>query len=263
MPSLPELEVYRSQLAPEIVGQKIVGVEAVDFRVVRADMDVVTEHLVGGKFTGIGRYGKWLMFETDEPESLIFHLGLTGKLKMLGPEDKKPRYDCLEIHFENERRLVMSDFKHLGKIYWRNFEEIKAEKGLGPDLLDMSEEQFVQALSRKKRARDGLMDQKKIAGIGGKYADEVLWQAKVHPNVHLNELGPDKLRELYRLTMQVTATAIELEADVEQFPQDWLIPHRKTDLVCPRSGGPITERKMGGSSVYYCPVCQVPPNPYE
>ena len=263
MPSLPELEVYRKELSPQIVGRVVTAVEPLDYRVVRADVEAMKRRLVGRAVREIRRYGKWLMLSTGEPPELVFHLGLTGKLKVVAEGEKMPGYAAFALGFHGGSRLVMSDQKKLGKVYLRDFEEIKAEKQLGPDQLDMSEAEFVKALTRRKRAREALMDQKKIAGIGGKYADEILWQARLHPNVRLQTIGDDQRRELYRLAHDITASAIALEANVERYPANWLIPHRKTDLVCPRCGGPLTARDLSGSATVYCPACQPPPNPYE
>jgi formamidopyrimidine-DNA glycosylase len=252
MPSLPELEGYKRQFTDEIVGRTIAQVEPIDFRVVRTDTAALEHLLVGHSFTGISRYGKWLVWHTEAPEQLIMHLGLTGKLRILEPTGELPKFSCFALHFEDGRRLVMSDQRHLGKIYVRDFAGLKAEKKLGPDLLELTETEFT-ALGRTHRGvRDVLMDQKLIAGIGGKYADEILWQAKIHPSTKLNTLPEAALANLYQLARSITDQAIALDADVERFPDSWLIPHRRTDQTCPRCRGPLTEH----SSIIHCPRCQ-------
>jgi formamidopyrimidine-DNA glycosylase len=265
MPSLPELEVYKRALTHDLEGKSVAAVEALDYRVVRVDAHQLAEHLVGKSFKSINRYGKWLYFDIGAGEQLILHLGLTGKLKLLpSQDDALPKYAAFVIHFNDWSRLVMSDQRHLGKVYWRNFDQLKAEKTLGPDQLSVTEDYFVTTLGRKRRgARDVLMDQKIIAGIGGKYADEMLWQAKLHPNTKLDRLPAEKMRELYRIMHSVTDTAISLDADVERFPDNWLIPHRRTDKRCPRCGSELTQRKLGGSETFYCPTCQPAPNPFR
>lgn len=264
MPSLPELEVYKAKFTESITGQKIAGFDALDFRVIRADAEKLKSELVGRAFSSIHRYGKWLYFDFGGPDQLILHLGLTGKLKLFPSEEKPPRYACFKITFSDGRELVMTDQRHLGKLYLGSFESIKAEKTLGPDQLSIDESYFMTTLAKKRRgARDVLMDQHVIAGIGGKYADEVLWQAKIHPNTKLDRLPQAKLAELYQVLTQVTQTAISLDGDVERFPNDWLIPHRRTDKVCPRCGSPLTVRKLGGSETFYCPVDQPAPMPFR
>jgi formamidopyrimidine-DNA glycosylase len=264
MPSLPELEVYKHTFTSSIVGQKIIGFNPVDYRVIRVDTEALTADIIGSAFTGIGRYGKWLYFDFGRPEQLIIHLGLTGKLRLAADSEKPPRYTCFQIQFEDDRTLTMSDQRHLGRLYYRNFEDLKAEKALGPDQLLVDETYFTETLSKKRRgARDVLMDQHVIAGIGGKYADEVLWQAKIHPNTKLDKLPKEKLVELYQILESVTRTAISLDADPEKFPDSWLIPHRRTDMKCPRCGADLTVRKLGGSETFYCPVDQPAPMPFR
>ena len=262
MPSLPELEVYKSHLSGAITGRKVTAFEPLDWRVVRVDIERLRAELVGRPITALHRYGKWLYFDFGAPDQLILHLGLTGKLALQPATDKLPRYASFTITFEGGEQVVMSDQRHLGRLYLRSFSELKADKTLGPDQLDITEDYFVDTLRRKRRgARDVLMDQKIIAGIGGKYADEMLWQAKLHPNTKLDRLSPEKLAELYQIMQSVTRTAISLDADVERFPDDWLIPHRRTDKTCPRCGNTLTERKLGGSGTFYCPTDQPAPNP--
>lgn len=262
MPSLPELEVYKAQLGGNIMGHEVEAVEALDYRVVRVDVELLRSELVGRSFTSINRYGKWLYLDFGRPKQVIIHLGLTGKLKLMASDEARPRYSCFAFIFDDGRQLVMSDQRHLGRLYLRSFDELKAEKALGPDQLSVTEDYFVNTLRRKRRgARDVLMDQKIIAGVGGKYADEILWQAKLHPNTKLDRLTPEKLSELYTVMQNVTRQAIELDADVERFPPSWLIPHRRTDKICPRCGKPLAGRKLGGSEAFYCPTDQPAPNP--
>jgi formamidopyrimidine-DNA glycosylase len=253
MPSLPELEVYKQQLTDAIVGLPITQVEATDFRVVRTDAAALDRLLVGSVITSLGRYGKWLYADTGLPEQLIIHLGLTGKLRVLGSNDDLPRFTAFVIHFNDGRRLVLSDQRHLGKIMVREFAGLKAEKKLGPDALTITEPQFLTALNHTGRGvRDILMDQKLIAGIGGKYADEILWQAKINPHTKAGQLTEADQRHLYKLNRDITTQAIALGAEVDRFPADWLIPHRHGDKVCPRCHGPLEEH----SSTVHCPRCQ-------
>ncbi|MDF2460784.1 MAG: DNA-formamidopyrimidine glycosylase [Candidatus Saccharibacteria bacterium] len=257
MPSLPELETYKRRFG-EFLGRPITKVEPLDFRVVRATREALDELLVGHTLTSIDRYGKWLIFSTGASDQLLIHLGLKGQFTI----NENPKYGSLAITFEDSDRLVLSDERHLGKVYVRDFAGLKAEKKLGPDLLQTDEAYFTDYLRRRRKGvRDVLMDQHVVAGIGGKYADEILWQAKLHPNVHLDSLSPDDLKRLYHLAREIHETAVNLDGNPERFPADWLIPHRKTDKLCPLGHGPLTERSLGGSDTLYCPVCQPVPKP--
>jgi formamidopyrimidine-DNA glycosylase len=253
MPSLPELEVYTQQFSETLVGLPITSVEAVDFRVVRAEVAVLDRLLVGSVIMNFHRYGKWLYADTGQPKQLILHLGLTGKLRILNTDDALPRFTAFVIHFNDGRRLVLADQRHLGKVLVQEFAELSAEKQLGPDALAITEDQLLGVLDHSGRGvRDLLMDQKLIAGIGGKYADEILWQAKINPHTKAGRLTDDQRHQLYELNQTITAQAINLGAEVERFPDDWLIPHRHGDQICPRCQTHLEEH----SSTVHCPHCQ-------
>lgn len=275
MPSLPELEVYKHKLSGQILDNPITKLEPLDFRVVRATAAELQDHLVGHAITGIARYGKWLILSTVEPslvsnaeatiindpaaKQLILHLGLKGELHVLAPTDDLPAHAAMVIHFQDGRRLVLSDQRHFGKVYLRNFASLKAEKALGPDQLALTEAHFLSLGAKNRGVRDTLMDQKLIAGIGGKFADEMLWQAKLHPSTKISSLTSAELKHLFRLVQSITETAISLDADVGRLSDDWLIPHRHTDQVCPRCHTALSEHVSGGSSSYFCPKCQPAP----
>ncbi len=249
----------------QLVGKQVVDLVALDFRDVRFDVAAVGPILKDHVCTGIGRYGKWLYLEFEPQDAqLIFHLGLTGKLTMTDNEAKLPPASSMTIDLTDHRRLVLADARHLGRVYWRPFEKLKAEKSLGPDLLAIDEDYFMSVVPRKRRAvRDVIMDQKIIAGIGGKYADEALWRVKVHPNTKCDQIELSMVAELYRAIVDITKTAIELNADVDKIPVAWFIPHRHTDKRCPRCGCELTIRKLGGGEAYYCPVEQRVPMPFR
>jgi formamidopyrimidine-DNA glycosylase len=265
MPSLPELEVDRLEFAGRLIGKQVTHIDALDYRDVRVDVHLLSQDIEGHPCTGVARYGKWFYLEFEaQPNQLIFHLGLTGKLTLIALDGKLPRAASMTLDFDNNIRLVLGDARHLGRVYWRPFQELKAEKMLGPDLLAVDERYFMSVVPRKRRAvRDVIMDQKIIAGIGGKYADEALWRVKVHPNTKCDKIAETTMIELFEAAQDITKTAIELGADVEKFPDSWLIPHRHTDRRCPRCGSELTVRKLGGSETYYCPVDQPAPMPFR
>lgn len=265
MPSLPELEVDRLEFSQRLLGKRVQGIQALDYRDVRVDTEALLGAIRDQPCTSVERYGKWLYLGYESQSAqLIFHLGLTGKLALIQPDDKLPRSSAMTIDFEDNLRLVLSDPRHLGRVYWRLFEELKNEKSLGPDLLDIDEDYFMSAVAAKRRAvRDVIMDQKIVAGIGGKYADEVLWRVKIHPNTKCDHIPRPALADLFAAIMDVTRTAIKLGADPTRFPNSWLIPHRHTDKRCPRCGSELTARKLGGSETYYCPIDQPAPMPFR
>jgi formamidopyrimidine-DNA glycosylase len=107
------------------------------------------------------------------------------------------------------------------------------------------------------------MDQSRIAGIGNIYADEILFQARLHPGIITNTLDAATRRRLFNAMKHALRTAIDCGAGAENFtdrlPQGFLIPERRAGGHCPRCGTPLVIDKRGGRTSYHCPKCQPDP----
>jgi len=110
--------------------------------------------------------------------------------------------------------------------------------------------------------KSALMDQSLMAGIGNIFADEILFQARVHPATKLDRLEKAEIERLYRAIKDVLETAIAHGAGSEQFldrlPAGYILPQRKKGGRCPRCGAEIECLKIGGRTSYFCPRCQRP-----
>jgi formamidopyrimidine-DNA glycosylase len=108
-----------------------------------------------------------------------------------------------------------------------------------------------------------LMDQALIAGIGNIYADEILFQARLHPKAPVTSLGERERALLFEQIKAVLTTAIDCGAGAEQLlerlPDDYLLPQREKDGKCPRCGAKIATLKAAGRTAYFCPRCQPAP----
>ena len=104
------------------------------------------------------------------------------------------------------------------------------------------------------------MDQSRIAGIGNTYGDEILFQARLHPELPIRHLDAEDVTRLYRAMRRVLKEAITRGAGSENFvdhlPASYLLRHRHPGGRCPRCGGPIALLRVGGRAAYYCPHCQ-------
>ena len=137
---------------------------------------------------------------------------------------------------------------------------------LGPYALDpaFDLETFTRAIhGRRRDTKSVLMDQALIAGIGNIYADEILFQARLHPKTPAASLDEGQRAELFRQIKAVLGTAIERGAGAEQLlerlPDHYLLPHRDKVGKCPRCGTSIATLKSGGRTSYFCPRCQPAP----
>jgi formamidopyrimidine-DNA glycosylase len=104
------------------------------------------------------------------------------------------------------------------------------------------------------------MEQARIAGIGNIYADEILFQARLHPLTLVRDLDGDKLDKLYQTTgrvlRQAMARDLMAEAPAGVFPDDWLSGHRERSGHCPCCRTLLATVRSGGRTGYFCPSCQ-------
>ena len=149
----------------------------------------------------------------------------------------------------------------LGRIKIIESKEKYLEKhNIGKDALDFKEKEFVELMNHKKgKIKSALMSQKDIAGIGNIYADEILFQSKIHPEKSVSKLKEKDFKKLYKNMIKVLKKAIEKNADIESFPSSWIIPKRNTkNAKCPRKNckGKIKSVKVNSRTSFYCPKCQ-------
>jgi formamidopyrimidine-DNA glycosylase len=98
------------------------------------------------------------------------------------------------------------------------------------------------------------MDQKRLAGIGNIYSDEILFQAGVRPDLKAGELSEEDLGRIYtEMVSNVLPAAIEAGARPDRLPSFFIIPHRRGDGVCPRCGGSLEKRRISGRTAWFCP----------
>jgi len=139
-----------------------------------------------------------------------------------------------------------------------NVVDFVKERKLGPDAYLMNFKEFKKALHKRTAiAKSALMNQSIIAGIGNIYSDEILFHAKIHPKTKVNEIPESKLKDIFESIKKVLKVGIENKGILSTYPDDFIIPHRKKDELCPRCGGIIERFEISQRHGFYCPNCQV------
>lgn len=188
----------------------------------------------------------------------MLHFGMTGWLKYFKDLKDDTPHDRFRLNFENGFHLAYDCQRLLGRVDLTGSpEELIGEEGLGPDSLSLDLFAFkVRLEGRGGAIKSALMNQKVIAGIGNIYADEILFQAAIHPKKSAGELGEGALKNLYEKTKEVLEAAIECGADPGELPGSFLLGHRGEGAECPGCGGEVEKIKVSGRTGYYCPGCQ-------
>jgi formamidopyrimidine-DNA glycosylase len=276
MPELPEVETIARSLAPRLVGRRIAAVELTYRPLLRTGGVKRLEEMGGRRVVRVRRRGKMLLIECEGARTLVFHLKMTGQFLFANEGTPRDKHVRLAIRFEDGRDdLRFRDVRKFGclRCLVGDPEQACGELAcLGPEPLEVGLPEFTAILGKRKgRIKSLLLDQNRIAGIGNIYADETLFDARVHPETPASSLRSDRVERLYISMRKILSSAIEaggstltdaayLDADgnAGDFQFDHKVYDRRGEpcLVC---GGPIRMKRVGGRSSHFCPQCQRPP----
>jgi formamidopyrimidine-DNA glycosylase len=263
VPELPEVEARKNYLQRTSLGLKIESVKVLDKRIlVNTTPAQLANRLKGAAFTEVDRRGKYLLVGTDTGGILLMHFGMTGSLLFDEKGGEPPRFDRVEFRFRPKRVLYFIDQRLFGKIalYPTSDRHKVAEiADLGPEPLDRSftYRRFSDIVrSHNTTIHQLLMDQGLIAGIGNIYSDEITYQAGVRPDKRTSKLTDEEIRRLYDKMKRVLRRAVQLDAELDDQADRFLIPNRNKDGECPGTHHRLEKKTIGGRTSYYCPICQ-------
>ena len=234
------------------------AVDVLDSAIVRnAAPEDLGRLLIGHRFEEPRRHGKWLVCPGAGP-TLLFHFGMTGDLVWSGDEPDRHRHDRLVLLFD-EGELRYRNMRRLGGVWLAgDDDELKVVLGsLGPDALGVERDEFLGSLSRRRGGVKALlMNQRLVAGIGNIVADEILWQARIHPRRRLEHLDAHDRVRLFRTMRRVLGVAVK-DFDYLETRRRWLSPVRgRPGARCPRCRSELSRVVVAGRTTYFCPSCQ-------
>lgn len=258
MPELPELEVLKQNLASQIKGKKIESLHVLKPYVLK---NYFTGDLHAEKVEDIERRGKFLIIKLTT-HKIIIHLMLHGSIKYVLPGKVKKSSAAL-LRFADGTVLEMNEMsskKRMSVYVIPHAESIKKIDGLGmePFAHDFTQEKLQVLLKEESRQVKSLLcDQKKIAGIGNAYADEILWQAGLSPFKITTRLTKREVEKLHQAIIAVLQWAIDEVRDKGiRESRDFLNIHNRAGRPCPRCGDRIASVWFSGKTTFYCPKCQ-------
>ena len=273
MPELPEVETIKEDLREYVVGSRIEGAEVLDPALVeRPSTEEFVSRLGGVRITGARRRAKHLVVELDSGYSLVFQLKIGGQLLLVPPVEEPRTSLMLILYLDGERRLFLRDQTGFSRARLLDAGELEARLAdLGPEPL---EDGFgVECLretigSRRAQIKPLILDQKVVAGIGNIYADEILFDARLHPRRKANTLTGEEWAALHAAIRKNLAAGVEhrgttvrLYRDVLNRPgehQNYLRVFEKHGEPCPEGcGGQVVRESVGGRPTHYCPGCQM------
>ncbi|HEX9466354.1 MAG TPA: DNA-formamidopyrimidine glycosylase family protein [Alphaproteobacteria bacterium] len=264
MPELPDVENYTRYFKRHALRKTVTGVHVGDRRALaKVSPETLRKRALGSQFSEARRHGKHLLARLSKGGWITMHFGMTGYLAWFKDGDPDPRYDRVRFDFGKAGHLAFVDPRLFGRVgLVEDADAFIAQQRLGPDALDphFTFERFKEALRGRGTLKAVLMDQSRIAGIGNIYADEILFQARLHPLTDVRRLTPAQMKALYTAMRRVLKVAIAAGAGAEHFthrlPKSYLLRQREKGGKCPRNHGPLKVITAAGRTTYFCPVCQ-------
>jgi len=269
VPELPDLEYIVKKLTPRVCGRTITGVtvrEPIVIRMLLPGAGGFSEALPGRKIEGLKRRGPFLHVTVSGGADLIVHNMLAGRLQICEPSVKPVPHLCFTLELDSGEVLRYGDEKKMGKVYLTPagaWDAVPGFREQGVDILspEFTWERFDSILGRRRhQARVFLMDQSALSAVGNAYADEILFEARIHPKTPCSSLSPAQRRALYDAVRSVMAWAI---AEVENAAQPIEVKVRehvkvrnRKDEPCPVCGTRIRRAGVLGYDSFFCPSCQ-------
>ena len=268
MPELPEVESLRRYLVAQKVPGRVITSASADWPGVEntADGAAGLSTLPGRRIMSAKRHGKQLVLPLDRGV-LGLHMGMTGRLVILEPDDEPLRYTRYTFTLDDGRRIELDDVRRwAGAVLVDSEDELTGR--LGPDAIDPSftSEMLVERIAvRRSAIKPLLMDQSILAGVGNIYADEALHRTGISPARRAHRISRARLARLHGHLLAVLNEAIGfIAANPDEHGAPYIVNaydgrmrlSRKRGAPCPACGEPIRSSKLGGRTAYYCARCQ-------
>jgi formamidopyrimidine-DNA glycosylase len=282
MPELPEVEILARHLRPVLRGKTIHHVEVRRPKIVKpTSVRKLKKSLVGAKFTGLSRRGKYLLFELrskTSPKSLTLlgHLGMTGRMFVAPKSNPLPKHAAVVFDL-GRQYFIYEDTRYFGRMTL----DLSTVAKLGPEPLsaDFKPQNFGEELKRSRQAiKIKLLDQSLVAGVGNIYASEALFQSRISPELPANRLTPAQVKRLWQGIRNVLAKAIEGGSTVPlsftgrksdglfyfgrapgtpDFYEERLRVYGRAGKPCIYCRRPIKRIVQAARSTFYCQHCQI------
>ena len=280
MPELPEVETVRRGLAPVMEGA-VIASAAVN----RPDLrwpfpENMASRLIGQTVTALRRRSKYILADLSSGETLIIHLGMSGRMlisgQMLGAfhhdHPAPTKHDHVLLDMDNGTRITFNDARRFGAMDLTATPATESHwliKDIGPEPLGntFNEHSLKARLkNRKTPIKTALLDQKNVAGLGNIYVCEVLHRAGISPTTLSGNLSGPRVASLVPTIRQILTEAIEAggsslkdyrqtDGELGYFQHSFRVYDREGQ-PCLNCATPIARIVQSGRSTFFCPSCQ-------
>lgn len=270
MPELPEVETTVRGLARYLDGEQLIRVATHRADLRRPFPPDLVQVLTGARVTGLGRRAKYGLVHLDRAQTLVFHLGMSGRWRI--DPDEIGKHDHLVLETGGGHRLSLCDPRRFGSVDLvptAGLEQWPPFAAMGPEPLSsaLTPAHLAAALKGRIAAiKLMLLDQRVVAGLGNIYVCEALYRARIHPE---KPGGQVSRAALVRLVPAIRAVLTEAIAAGGSTLRDYAQPdgqlgyfakafdvYDRDGESCRSCAAPIHRIAQGGRSTWFCPRCQ-------
>ncbi|MFO8069045.1 MAG: DNA-formamidopyrimidine glycosylase [Alkalibacterium sp.] len=272
MPELPEVENVKNGLKKLILGKIIVDTHVLWSNIIKEpSVFEFQKQIRGQEIVDIKRQGKFLLFILTD-YVLISHLRMEGKYRIEKATVPLTKHTHVVFELDSDEQLRYLDVRKFGKMSLVDKDKLHLHpsiKNLGPEptVEALKTEHLIKALKKTERPiKACLLDQKVVAGIGNIYADEILYDAYIHPERKGNSLSDDEIETLKTSIIGIMSKAVKKGGTtirtysnafgVEGSYQAYLNVYGKKGKACQRCQHTIEKIKVAQRGTHYCPYCQ-------
>ena len=264
MAERPDLEYQVPLLHAALAGKRITSVDVRKPIVLRLGIEGTPQSLLEGlTIASVSRRAHFVLFELGDKQMVVAPM-LAGRFQFI--DKKVPGDSAMLFGLNTGETLAYRDDVQMGKVYVIETGAWSVVPGLEKIGIDVLSKAFTfdafRALATKRRdqVRVFLMDKSALDSFGNAYADEVLWEAKLHPKTMMKKLSEGDLKTLHEAIVEVTKTAIKTikaaKPPLDEKIRDFVKVRNRHGEPCPRCGDKIRRAGVHGHDTFFCPSCQ-------
>lgn len=261
MPELPELTALAERLDAVVRDHALEGVDALQFSALKT-VQPGPDDVTGRAVRGVGRRGKYLVFDLDGPRILV-HLSQGGRVAIEDPPKRtRPRTGVVRFRLGGAPSILVVEYGTERKAgWWVLAVDDDGPLGvLGPEPDSAAFRELITTGDDNRRLHTFLRDQRTVAGIGRGYTDDILHRAQLSPFTSLGNLDEDERQRLLVAVREVLAGGLDVERRREgglptKLGDHWIVHHRHGE-PCPACDTELQRVSYGSYEMTYCPDCQ-------
>jgi formamidopyrimidine-DNA glycosylase len=270
MPELPDLIYIRHHLAAALTGRSMTGMEVKQPVTLRNMLDQSPAGVLQGlSVREVEHHGPFIRLGMSGDVDIVTNLMLAGRFQHQRPGEKPEGYLCVAWTFDDGSALRLCDEKKMAKLYICRRADTNTIPRYGLQGVDILSPEFTRetfrnlvAANSRRQVRVMINDQAVLSAIGNAYADEILFEARIHPKTFSGRLSDEETGRLFDAIGSVMTwgtTMVENAArPIHVKVRDHMKVRNRKGEPCPRCGTTIRREGVRGHDTFFCPSCQPP-----